>query len=137
MTPDPLPVALPELPTVATMYSDPEYGFPGSPGSMCFTDDVPPGRITQSWPLVRKSDAEAALRAQAEEVERLRADAERYRWLRDKAISRLCIDHTRDMYDGGNRLELVVPIAQRYSQEDDVTLDAAIDAHLASKQEKP
>lgn len=85
MTPDPLPVALPELPTVA-------WRWPSGRLAHFRIDPISEPKLAPLCvALVRKSDAEAALRAQAEEVERLRAMLEQVRdeWYRFTPYSHL------------------------------------------------
>ena len=116
MTPDPLPVALPELPTVAYEY---ESEDPYDSGELMLSH-VKPERRNVS-PLVRKSDAEAALRAQVEEVAALRADAER--WWALQGIA----DSVRGW------------VAFKFDDTEETTYNAeqlatAIDAHLSQKE---
>lgn len=120
MTPDPLPAALPELQTVA-------WRWPSGRLAHFRIDPISEPKLAPLCvALVRKSDAEAALRAQAEEVERLRADAERWRALQGIA----------DSVRGWVAFKFDDTEETTYSAEQ---LAAAIDAHLAARkqQEKP
>lgn len=75
----------------------------------------------------------------ATENEALRRDAERYRWLRDKADGEIVFDHTFRQDDGGHRFVLHVPFDGRPIDNDaDAAkrMDAAIDAALAARGEK-
>lgn len=63
--------------------------------------------------------------AQAE-AKAAKADAERYRWLRDSAEREKRFDHTHDQYDNGHKFIVYVPFIGN------PTLDAAIDAQLAT-----
>jgi hypothetical protein len=65
------------------------------------------------------------------QVEAMREDAARYRWLRDKANGEIVFDHTKDQSDGGNHFALFVPFDGREIPNDETsgqTLDEAIDA---------
>ena len=69
------------------------------------------------------------------ERDALLKDAERYRWLRDKAPGEIVFDHTRDQRDGGNHFALHVPFDGREIPDDEASgraLDEAIDAAMAS-----
>lgn len=75
-------------------------------------------------------DEAATLRA---EVEGLRADAERYRWLKHKAPGEIVFDHIND----DHRFELYVPFDGNpidNDKESNARLDAAIDAAKADKE---
>lgn len=69
------------------------------------------------------------------EVEALKADAGRYRWLRDKAPGEIAFDHTEGQRDGGHRFKLFVPFDGEPIHNDAhsaMKLDAAIDAAKGS-----
>ena len=68
------------------------------------------------------------------EIEALRKDAERYRWLRDKAPGEIVFDHTASQSEGGPHFLLRVPFDGEPVHNDThsaMKLDAAIDAALA------
>lgn len=139
MTPDPLPVALPELPiakyTLATLGGD--WEEPRITLMDGYDDDQ------------MRAFAETALRAQAEEVAALRADAERLSFLQDWPGCNLISD------DGGRWAVSETgfqPVAPDGGFKDTVgiqslvfvhewrdsvrgAIDAFIDSHSASKQE--
>lgn len=134
MTPDPLPVALPELPTVALLNASDLRELAVANGMNIWAespaiweqDGYNPPVPAVLVEVVRKSDAEAALRAQAEEVAALRADAERLDFL-----ERAWFFKSSEGY-----IEFAFNECWDAGRHDN--LRAAIDAHLAaSKQEKP
>ncbi len=66
------------------------------------------------------------------------ADAERYRWLRDKAAGEIVFDHTNGQRDGGNRFVLLVPFDGEPigdNVEQGLRLDASIDAAIGSERD--
>lgn len=76
-----------------------------------------------------KSDADAREAATRAEVEDLRADAERYRWLRDNAVS---------YPERDDALELVVPVcfADKWAEMTDSAIDAARSGVAATSTKK-
>jgi hypothetical protein len=68
------------------------------------------------------------------ELAALRKDAERYRWLRDKAPGEIVFDHTESQYEGGSHFLLRIPFDGEPVHNDAhsaMKMDAAIDAALA------
>lgn len=116
---------LPALEVVAWQYvsEDPLDG-----GQMMLSEEKPNRRVL--WPLVRLSEAEEAINALRAEVAALRADGERYRWLRNEAHpdrddTGLSVSE-QDFNDWGNQFT-------RYFSGD--ALDAAIDAAINASRE--
>jgi hypothetical protein len=67
------------------------------------------------------------------ELDALRRDAERYRWLRDKAPGEIVFDHTEAQSDGGSHILLRVAFDGEPVYNDAhsaMKLDAAIDAAM-------
>ena len=85
----------------------------------------------EMWTLGEPAAAE--LRRLHAENEVLRADAERYRWLRDKADGEIVFDHTHRQDEGGDRFVLYVPFDGLPINDDAEAarrMDAAIDAAM-------
>ena len=76
-----------QMPVIAYAYDDPEYGFPGSPCKRFH--DIPPGRAKNSEPLVRQSDAQAALAGKDAEIAALKAERDALKVAENRELRRV------------------------------------------------